>query len=460
MRNLAMRGAPWTDDERQALLAYCHSDVVALTRLLSALEPHLTPQALLRGAYMQAVAWMEWIGVPLDMGALHIIRHYWDEVKKRLINRVDHQYGVYSEYQFKNDLFEAWLITHQLPWPQTATGRLDTQADTFRDMALLYPCLRPLAELKATTGKMMLMGLTVGSDGYNRTLLSPFQAKTGRNQPSTTKFIFGPATWIRSHIRPRPGYGLAYIDWSSQEFGIAAVLSGDHAMLEAYESGDCYLAFAKQANAVPADATKATHSATRELFKQCVLATQYGMSPLGLARRINRSVCTARYILERHYHTYKTFWEWSDAVVTHAGLYNQLHTRFGWTLHIGPTTAKQISPFNPRSLRNFPMQATGAEMLRLACIFATQHGIEICAPVHDALLIQAPLDHLEHAVAETQRCMTKASAVILDGFELRTEAKIVRYPERYSDARGVDMWRTIWEIVREIAPEVVRDIAL
>ena len=64
-----------------------------------------------------------------------------------------------------------------------------------------------------------------------------------------------------------------------------------------------------------------------------------------------------------------------------------MHTVFGWRVHVGPDA-------NPRSLRNFPMQANGAEMLRLACCLATERGIEVCAPVHDALLICAPLDRL------------------------------------------------------------------
>ena len=87
-------------------------------------------------------------------------------------------------------------------------------------------------------------------------MLSAFRARTGRNQPSNTKFIFGPSVWLRGLIQPPPGYGIAYIDWAQQEFGIAAALSGDPLMMEAYRSGDPYLAFAKQAGAAPPEATK------------------------------------------------------------------------------------------------------------------------------------------------------------------------------------------------------------
>jgi hypothetical protein len=41
MRELAMRGGPYTDSERQALLEYCESDAVSLSRLLPAMLPQI-----------------------------------------------------------------------------------------------------------------------------------------------------------------------------------------------------------------------------------------------------------------------------------------------------------------------------------------------------------------------------------------------------------------------------------
>src|SRR5208283_6051431 len=81
---------------------------------------------------------------------------------------------------------------------------------------------------------------------------------------------------------------VAYVDWSQQEFGIAAALSGDRAMMDAYRSGDPYLAFGKQAGRIPADGTKQTHAAERDLFKTCVLGVQYGMGAASLAGRIGK----------------------------------------------------------------------------------------------------------------------------------------------------------------------------
>jgi DNA polymerase I-like protein with 3'-5' exonuclease and polymerase domains len=289
---------------------------------------------------------------------------------------------------------------------------------------------------------MRLSDLQVGGDGRNRTLISAYRARTGRNQPSNTKFIFGPSVWLRGLIKPPPGYGIAYIDWEQQEFGIAAALSGDPLMMDAYRSGDPYLAFAKQAGAAPPEATKTTHKVVRDHFKSTVLAVQYGMGADALAQRIGQPPIRARELLRLHRETYRVFWAWSDRVVDHAMLTGSLHTVFGWRVRV-PEVA------NDRSLRNFPMQANGAEMLRLACCLATERGIEVCAPVHDAVLICAPLDRLDADVERMQETMREASRIVLDGFELGTDAKFIRYPDRYMDERGTVMWERVMKLIDE-----------
>ena len=123
--------------------------------------------------------------------------------------------------------------------------------------------------------------------------------------------------------------------------------------------------------------------------------------------------------------------------------YGQLYTVYGWTIHLGTIS-------NPRSLRNFPMQANGAEMLRLGCCFGIERGVCICAPVHDAILIEAPLEEIDGAVTLAQQAMSDASAVVLGGFRLRSEAKIIRHPDRYMDERGEQMWNTVWDIIQRI----------
>jgi DNA polymerase I len=410
---------------------------------LPAMLPRIDlPRALLRGRYMAAVAAMEHAGVPIDVAALDQLRRHWDGIQSELISRIDGDYGVFDGLTFKHDRFAEWLARAELPWPLLESGKLDLSDDAFRQAARTYPEVAPLRELRSALSEMRLNDLAVGRDGRNRTLLSPFRARTSRNQPSNSKFIFGPSVWLRHLIKPPEGYAIAYVDYEQQEFGIAAALSSDSRMVEAYQTGDPYLAFAKQAGAVPADATKRSHSAVRELFKTCALAVQYGMQERGLALRIGQPPVVARDLRRAHRETYARFWQWSDHVVDRAVLTGSIYSCFGWSLHLAPGA-------NPRSLRNFPMQCGGAEMLRLACCLATERGVEVCAPIHDAVLICSPLDRLDHDVTATQTAMAEASHVVLAGFELRSEAKIVCWPGRYSDARGRRMWQETVRLVEK-----------
>jgi hypothetical protein len=615
MRQLALRGGPYTADERLALLDYCQGDVDALARLLPAMLPRIVPQALdaggrrkalgqalLRGRYMAAAARMEWAGVPIDAGALDRLRDGWGRIKGRLVAAVDAGYGVFvpagqrtlnpasrlgaavlqeaqewgidpqrlaeavdvvwaeereataearearraarkatgltarrinqwedagrdyasypgldatarslaGEYpalgigrgytsdggaddtdypgrlwellrghseaprpkhdpalirraaelvascpddatarfgpmRFSSERWAAYLARKGIPWPRLPSGALSLEDDTFREMARVYPTeVGPIRELRHALGQLRLEELAVGSGGRNRCLLSAFGSRTGRNQPSNTKFIFGPSTWLRSLIRPGPGRAVAYCDWSAQELGIAAALSGDRAMQEAYLSGDPYIWLARRVRAVPPDATKKTYPCEREQFKVVSLGVLYGLSADGLARRLNIPPCRGRELLRYHQETFRRFWRWSELVEMQGMLTGQLQTVFGWAVHVGPDA-------NPRSLRNFPMQGNGAEMLRLACCLATERGLTVCCPVHDALLVEGPAEDIEAVAAATQRAMHEASELVLPGFPLRTDAKVVRHPDRYSDERGRRMWELVQRLLSEAA---------
>ena len=93
------------------------------------------------------------------------------------------------------------------------------------------------------------------------------------------------------------------------------------------------------------------------------------------------------------------------------------------------------------------MQSNGAEMLRLACGLATDEGIRVVAPVHDAVLVEAPLPELDATVKRMQALMVKASAAVLGGFELTSDVKMLRYPDRFMDDRGGGMWERVQRLL-------------
>ena len=417
-----------------------HSHFRAVVRLFYALEGTFNlGLALLRGRYMVAVARMEAVGVLVDLQLIGQLSDGWSKISGQVIAVVDREFGVYDGERFRADAFEVWLARRGIVWPRAIDGRLDVGDKTFREMVRLFPELRPLKEIRTTLAGFDPNALAIGRDGRNRVPLRPFASRTGRNQPSARGSVLGTAAWVRHLIKPAPGNGLAMIDWSEQEFGIAAALSGDIAMQAAYHSGDAYMALAIAAKAAPADANKVTHGQIRESFKACAVGVQYGMGAATLARQLGCTAAQAQELLRTHRHAYPRFWSWSTDVENHALLQHEQQSVFGWCIAVSAES-------NALSIRNFPMQSNGAEMLRLACCLATERAIKVCMPNHDALLIEAQMNELNETVAAVKQIMAEASATVLDGFMLRTDVRTVLAPEHWTDHRG----RTVWSAVKSI----------
>ncbi len=414
----------------------------AIIRLFSKMRHSLDlGRALLRGRYLCAVARIERAGIPIDATRLDRLADDWPNIRSQIIDHVNREFGVYCGQAFNPGAFANWLRRQRIYWPKTSIGRPDLSDTAFRDMARSHPIVRPLKELQSTLDRFDPRQLCVGRDGRNRTPLRPFASRTGRNQPSAKASVFGSAAWVHHLIKPEPGTGIALLDWQQQEFGIAAALSGDVAMQCAYRSGDPYLALAVATGAAPKDATHDSHGDVRDRFKACALGVQYGMGAVTLARQVGVPEIEAKDLLAQHKAAYPRFWRWSDAVETQAILQGELKSVFGWRASVGRDA-------NPRGLRNFPMQANGAEMLRLACCLATEAGIQVCATIHDAILIEAPLNQLDDAVWRMTRIMAEASTLVLDGFALRTDVKTVRAPARWIDRRGAAVWSAIECMIR------------
>jgi hypothetical protein len=447
---------PFTLEERELTRRYGTSDVDAMVELLPKMLPRIDlGVALYRGEFVKGLALMEHHGVPFDMEVFPELtnEHAWRCVRDAMVPAIDAAFGVYvegndSNWHFNAELFERYLDRSGIAWPRTEKGKLSLQRKTFEDMSKGHPQLEGLRQLRYVRDKMRKIKLTVGADGRNRTTLWPFKAKTGRTQPKASEWIFSPAVWLRRLIKPGAGQALAYVDYSSMEFMIAASLSGDPVMLEFYRSGDPYLSFAKRVGTAPTTANKYTHRELRDQYKVALLAAQYGIGAETLAARLGISTFAAHEVLSQHRELFAVYWRFADDWLAHALDTGHMRTVMGWQCCTG------FTELNSRSIQNFPVQATGAEILRIAIIMATRRGLRLLAPVHDALLLEAPLERIEADAAVLQELMRRASRIVLnsspDGpHELRTDVKFVRYPERYSDERGDAIWARVMDLLAE-----------
>jgi hypothetical protein len=451
MRDRICAGPPYSEEEKACILEYCASDIEGLPALMEKLLATVPLEtALYWGEFAVVSAVMEFRGVPIDMGIFEQLRdkHAWAFARDALVPRLNPQYGVYVEggddgWHFSEAAFEAYLARAGIAWPRHGgTDKLDLRSKTFDSMAKAFPQLESLRQLRHTRSKMRQVKLAVGKDGRNRTTPWPFASKTSRSQPKASQWIFSPAVWLRSLIKPGPGRAVAYVDCAAMEFQVAAAMSGCRPMLELYASGSPYLEFAKRVDAAPSSATKATHPDTHERYKVVCLGAQYQMQHVTLAQRLSLPAFAAWEMLGQHRGLFAAYWAWVGDWIAHALNTGTMHTPLGWTCTTG------ITELNARSIGNFPVQGCGADILRVACIMAHRRGLQLCGSIHDAVLIESSIDRIDADVALMREIFRRASRAVI-GHDMRTGVEIVRYPDRYVDRRGVQMWTEVLDLLAQ-----------
>jgi DNA polymerase I len=448
IRKLIMRGWPFTPEEKAEILKYVMTDVDPLFGLFSRLmaEPEFDlGTALHWGEFVAVSAQMEHRGIPGDMEIIPDLldKRAWAYVRDAVVPKINAQYDVYvkdaaGEWHFNNEKFDALCVRLGIDWPRTESGKPNLEQKTFKSMCQAFPELESLRQLRHARDKMRKIKLAVGSDGRCRTVLWPFQSKTGRTQPKASEWIFSPAVWVRFTLKPDPGRAIAYIDWSSMHFQIAGVVSNCRPMIDLYATGSPYIEFAKRFEMAPPEATKKTHPEIHDSYKTVLLGAQYTMREGTLSQQLGISTFHAHEMLNQHRGLFRAYWAWSEDWIAHSLNTGVMHSPMGWTCRTG------ITEFNARSIGNWPIQAIEADIMRLAVVLTARRGIELIGCVHDALVIESSIEKIDEDVVITRECMRRASRIVLNTeHELRTDATIVKYPHRYTDKRGTQMWNEV-----------------
>jgi DNA polymerase family A len=440
----------WRKYGKKRVLEYCEEDVNKSAELLrrqlrgqSRFPASDVPRVLHWSNYSaKTVALIQARGMPIDMVLWNLVQENKAAVIQYLLREFDPSYGsanpIYTpDGEFSYARFEQWLISVGITaWPRLDSGRLDISGDAFRLMSFI-PSIERLHALRDSLGVIVRAKLPIGHDGRNRPTLFPFCTATGRN--AHAKSLFNAHAGMRSFMAFPPDKIGVYLDWRTQEVGIAAARSGDKALMDAYRNGDVYHALAlvcRLTNDYDAKHWKDNNPAVRQRMKSLQLAITYGMSVPSLARGLNRHPLIASTIIQRHRETYSRFWEWRAEMVQTAMLTRKIETVFGWPLRIS------TSP-NKRTLYNFPMQANGAEMLRLAAWRLCEASLIPSMLIHDGILLE--LDNQEQ-IAHAIEIMRGAGRDVCDGFEIDVEVdQMLIGGARYRDKRPVaqQMFATI-----------------
>ena len=450
----------WRRYGQPAVFDYCEEDVRKSAELLRAMLRPGRNHGVIPNTNLilhwsnysaKAIALIQAQGMPIDVALWNLVQENKSTVIRELLRQLDPSHGsdnpIYTlEGGWSYARFEQWLAnTGVMAWPRLDSGRLDTDGDAFR-MMYHVPGIEHLHALKDSLRVITTANLPIGRDARNRPSLFPFGTATGRN--AHRKSLYNAHAGMRSFmVFPANTIGL-YLDWRTQEVGVAASASGDEALKADYAAGDVYHALALLCGLTdepnPARWKKDLSSVpVRGRMKPLQLGINYGMGVSSLARGLNRHPLIASAIIERHRRRYPRFWAWRENLVQTAMLERRIESTFGWPLHLA------TSP-NQRTLFNFPMQSGGAEMLRLAAWRLCEAGLVPSMLVHDGILLEVANTEQGELAKEI---MGRAGRDVCDGFEIGVdEDQKLTGGARYTDKRPVaqKMWRTIMSVLETV----------
>jgi hypothetical protein len=447
MRSLAYMKLNHTPQEITLLQDYCIEDNRMVMRLFGGMRRHIDLlRAPLRGAFMMEIERMRWAGIPINVPTYRLTERRAPAVVSKMREELNRKLRaeVYFQNVFKRKTMLQVMQRNRIPIPiDPKTGKQSCATKLIKSMVETYPILKEFYEDKRMIDALKNLRLEIGSDDRNRFWLNPFGTKTGRNNPSTNRALFGLPHTMRSFMKPGPGMALAQIDYGSQEIGIAAALSRDPALMSDYQSGDPYRQFAAQALGVLNPTEQ-----QRQVYKATVLGRIYGSGAASLARNLGISKPEAELIIGQMRARYPVLNAWLERVITKAAHLVPITCTLGWSL----TAAGR--PGEERTFLNFPMQANASELMRLVVMRASKLRLIGCA--HDSFLIEDTIDRIEQSVAGMQEIMRSSSRDLLGGFELRADCKpqdIVRYPDRFVDKReresGMQHWNRLMALIEE-----------
>jgi DNA polymerase-1 len=423
-----------------------------------------------RGDYTRVIAWWQYNGIPTDVAAYERIIKYRKPLMNKLIAAVEgeHHYGCYvqknkknKDWSFSKAGFDALVVSQGLEdvWLRTDKGKNYSAADdkVLKPMSETYPFFRPLRDLVKFVTVIRKFELFIGKDGRSRVFPDPWHTDTSRNNPSNNTFLFTLPKWARPLMKPGPGRALVYSDMIACEVGIAGAISGDEAFTKTYNDSlkpggvDVYVGFAKLAGAIPEDGTKKSHPEERDQYKSGLLGNNYGQTPEGLAKKKNLSYRVAKYVCDKHREVYWRWWQWIENQICEASVRGYMSTKWGWRR----TVTEEDVEEHYNALLNFPIQSSGAEIMRLASVYMLDEGLLVCANVHDAAVIDCAIEDVKEVEAICAVCWKRASAAYIEGFEVGADAKVVCYPDAWlvEDKEDLDLWYKIQKLLDEIEAE-------
>lgn len=317
------------------------------------------------------------------------------------------------EFNINSSKQLAYVLFNKLQLPtgkKTKTG-YSTNADVLEFLRDKHPIIDKILEyrlfnkLKTTYVDGLLKEVEI--DNRIHSIFKQTETRTGRisseqpnlqNIPIRTKL----GKNLRKYFVAEEGYKLIDGDYSQIELRILADISNDENMIEAFNNNqDIHTKTASEVFNVP------IYSVTpqmRSFSKAVNFGIIYGISSFSLAQDIGISISEAKEYIDSYFKKFSGVKKYLDQVVANATENGFVTTLFGRKRNIPELLSKNknLKKFGERIARNTPIQGTAADIIKIAMVNVYNKlksenlKSKIILQVHDELIIEAPIDEINH----------------------------------------------------------------
>ena len=244
------------------------------------------------------------------------------------------------------------------------------------------------------------LSATVASDGRIHSTFSQVAAATGRlasSDPNLQNIPARSADGMRIRGAFVPGVGfesLMSADYSQIEMRLMAHLSGDEALIEAFNSGeDLHRTMASMVFGTPVAEVSGEE---RSRIKATSYGLAYGLSSYGLAAQLGIPVPEAAALRDRYFERFGKVRDYLEGLVAQARADGYTQTMFGRRRYLPDlrSSNRQRREMAERAALNAPIQGSAADIVKIAMMDVATALSEadltsrLLVQIHDELLLE------------------------------------------------------------------------
>ena len=411
---------------------YAAEDADITLRLKSKLEAELKAEGLynlfetVEMPLVPVLAQMEQNGVRIDVDSLAETSKEFsvkmNEIEKEVYEQAGMEFNISSPKQVGEVLFDKMKIVEKAK--KTKTGQYVTSEEVLQSLKGKHVIVEKILDYRGykkllSTYIDSLPQLINSKTGHIHTSYNQAVTATGRLSSSNPNLQNIPVRddngkEVRKAFIPDEGCLFFSADYSQIELRIMAHLSGDHNMIEAFNTGyDIHAATAAKIFKKP---IKEVTSDERRKAKTANFGIIYGITTFGLAERMQVSRGEAKDLIDEYFATYPKVKEYMEKSVEMAREKGYTETLFGRRCHLPDINSHNavVRGYAERNAINAPIQGTAADIIKVAMVriqqrlWKEQLRSKMILQVHDELnfnvmpeekekIQQLVVEEMEHA---------------------------------------------------------------